>query len=141
MRGGRSRHPRPLQSRGRPGTTVAMASTHPRNAPAKARWLVGIIALATLSCASFQGARLYQSGTEALDRGENSIAITQLEQAAEFVPTASEVQNHLGLAYQAAGRGGDARLAFRRAVDLDCTNEAAAENLRVAESIGYGARP
>ena len=118
-----------------------MASTHPRNAPAKARWLVGIIALATLSCASFQGARLYQSGTEALDRGENSIAITQLEQAAEFVPTASEVQNHLGLAYQAAGRGGDARLAFRRAVDLDCTNEAAAENLRVAESIGYSARP
>ena len=97
--------------------------------------LAGIIALASLGCASFQGARLYQSGTEALDRGENAVAITQLERAAELVPTASEVQNHLGLAYQAAGRGADARLAFRRAVDLDCTNAAAAENLRAVESV------
>jgi len=115
-----------------------MAPIHSQNERGTARWLVGIIALATLSCASFQGARLFQSGTEALDRGENSIAIVQLERAAELLPTASEVQNHLGLAYQAAGWGGDAQLAFRRAVDLDCTNEAAAENLRVAESIGYG---
>jgi Flp pilus assembly protein TadD len=97
-------------------------------------WLAGISAVVSLGCSSLQGARLYQSGTEALDRGENSIAISQLEQAAELVPTASEVHNHLGLAYQAAGRGVDAQLAFRRAVDLDCTNEAAAENLRAVES-------
>ncbi len=113
-----------------------MASIQIANMHVAARWLVGIIALASLGCASFQGARLYHSGTEALDRGENSIAITQLERAAELVPKASEVQNHLGLAYQAAGRGVDAQLAFQRAVDLDCTNEAAAENLRAVESAG-----
>lgn len=114
-----------------------MASIQVGNRHGRARWLVGIIAVSSLGCASFQGARLYRSGTEALDRGEHSIAITQLERAAELVPTASEVQNHLGLAYQEAGRSGDAQLAFRRAVDLDCTNEAAAENLRAVESSGH----
>ena len=43
------------------------------------------------------------------------------------------MQNHLGLAYAAAGRDDDARYAFRRAVDLDCDNAAAAGNLRAAE--------
>ena len=89
----------------------------------------------SLGCASFQGAQLYQSGSEALDRGEHAVAIEHLEQAAELIPAASEVQNHLGLAYQAAGRGGDAHLAFERAVELDCTNEAAAQNLRAVESV------
>ncbi len=113
-----------------------MASIQVGNHKVAAGLLAGIIATASFGCASFQGARLYQRGTAALDRGENSIAITQLERAAELVPTASEVQNHLGLAYQAAGRGVDAEFAFRRAVDLDCTNAAAAENLRTVESIG-----
>jgi Flp pilus assembly protein TadD len=77
---------------------------------------------------------LYQSGTSALDRGDSVEAIARLERAANLLPAASEVQNHLGLAYQAAGRDLDAELAFRRAVDLDCGNAAALENLRVAES-------
>jgi Flp pilus assembly protein TadD len=84
-------------------------------------------------CAQFEAARLYKSGTAALERGESERAIEDLERAAARVPDASEVQNHLGLAYAAAGRGDDARNAFRRAVDLDCDNRAAVDNLRVAE--------
>jgi Flp pilus assembly protein TadD len=91
------------------------------------------LSLALAGCARWEGARLYQSGTAALDRGDSERAIADLERAAELVPGASEVQNHLGLAYAAAGRDDDARNAFRRAVDLDCGNGAAALNLRVAE--------
>jgi Flp pilus assembly protein TadD len=89
--------------------------------------------LAVVGCSSLEGGRLYQSGTAALDSGDSERAIADLERAAELVPMASEVQNHLGLAYAAAGRDDDARNAFRRAVDLDCENRAAVENLRVAE--------
>ena len=60
-------------------------------------------------------------------------AISELGRAAALVPEASEVQNHLGLAYQAAGRETEAREAFTRAVSLDCDNGAARENLAVAE--------
>jgi Flp pilus assembly protein TadD len=77
---------------------------------------------------------LYQSGTRALDRGNSRQAVADLERAAELLPEASEVQNHLGLAYQAAGRERDAEFAFRRAVALDCGNAAAVENLRIAEA-------
>lgn len=90
--------------------------------------------LAVLSgCASLEGARLYNRGTEALDRGEPARAAADLERAAELVPQASEVQNHLGLAYAALGRDADAERAFRRAVELDCDNAAARENLHAAE--------
>jgi len=85
-------------------------------------------------CASLEGARLYESGTEALERGEAALAAERLERAAVLVPQASEVQNHLGLAYAAAGREADALRAFRRAVALDCANAAAAENLAAAEA-------
>ncbi len=87
-----------------------------------------------LGCSSFRAARLYQSGTHALDHGDSTEAIAELERAAEFLPEASEVQNHLGLAYQAAGRKRDAEFAFRRAVELDCGNAAAVENLRIVEA-------
>ena len=57
-----------------------------------------------------------------------------LEGAAERAPEASEVQNHLGLAYLASGRRGDALRAFERAVALDCDNAAARHNLeRIAQ--------
>ena len=92
------------------------------------------VALLALGCTSFRGARLYQSGTIALDRGDSAQAIAELERAADLLPEASEVQNHLGLAYQAAGRERDAELAFRRAVALDCGNAAAVENLRVVQA-------
>ena len=87
-----------------------------------------------VGCSSFRAARLYQSGTNALDRGDSTQAVLDLERAAELLPEASEVQNHLGLAYQAAGRERDAEFAFRRAVALDCGNAAAVENLRIAET-------
>ncbi len=82
-------------------------------------------------CASFEAWRLYQTGTEALDGGDTGRAIAELERAVELLPQASEVHNHLGLAYLAAGRDSDAAEAFQVAVDLDCDNSAAAQNLRV----------
>jgi len=85
-------------------------------------------------CSTWQGARLYESGSEALSRGETERAIRELEEAAVLVPHASEVQNHLGRAYARAGRDGDALRAFRRAVALDRDNQAARRNLRGAEA-------
>jgi Flp pilus assembly protein TadD len=93
-----------------------------------------ILALAP-GCATWRGARLYESGSAALDRGDSARAVADLERAAELVPHASEVQNHLGLAYASDGRPDDARHAFERAVELDCDNEAAARNLRHANSV------
>jgi Flp pilus assembly protein TadD len=93
-----------------------------------------LFAVASAGCAAYQGARLYSSGTEALDRGDTVRAIADLERAAELVPHASEIQNHLGLAYAADGRHREALLAFRRAVALDCDNQAARRNLRAAEA-------
>ena len=61
-------------------------------------------------------------------------SVDELERAALLLPDASEVQNHLGLAYQAAGRSRDAEDAFRRAVELDCANDAATQNLGVVEA-------
>ncbi len=93
-----------------------------------------LVALASVACATYQGGRLYSSGTEALDRGDTARAIADLERAAELVPHASEIQNHLGLAYAAEGRSHEALLAFRRAVELDCGNLAARRNLQAAEA-------
>ncbi|HXV37562.1 MAG TPA: hypothetical protein VEC18_10450, partial [Myxococcota bacterium] len=92
-------------------------------------------------CASWDAARLYQSGTQALDAGDVARAVADLERAAELQPQASEVQNHLGLAYLAADREADAALAFRRAVELDCGNEAAAANLRVVDTAARATLP
>ena len=86
-----------------------------------------------VGCASFQGAKLYRSGTLALERGETQRAIADLERAAVLVPDASEVHNHLGLAYSAAGRTLEATDAFQYAVDLACDNLAAQQNLRAAQ--------
>ncbi len=91
-----------------------------------------VLLLAATACAGWSGARLYVSGTEALDRGEPARAVTDLEAAARLLPESSEVQNHLGIAYDAVGRPDAARAAWERAVALDCSNEAAAKNLRSA---------
>ena len=104
-------------------------------------FLVLALAAGTTACATFEGARLYRRGTGALDRGDPEQAVTLLERAAQRVPNASEIQNHLGLAYAAAGRDAEARAAFERAVDLDCSNQAAASNLRVAVGREDGGRP
>jgi Flp pilus assembly protein TadD len=91
------------------------------------------LGLLVAGCASFEGARLYARGTDALDRGELGPAIAALERAATLVPEASEVHNHLGLAYARSGREGDALREFERAVELDCDNEAARHNLVAAQ--------
>jgi tetratricopeptide (TPR) repeat protein len=88
----------------------------------------------SLGCAALEGARLYQSGSHALDRGDTLAAIADLERAAERVPHASEIHNHLGIAYARAGRHEDALRAFERAADLDCDNAAAQANLRAARA-------
>lgn len=92
---------------------------------------VSLLVLALAGCAEFHAARLYQSGTHSLDRGDAAAAVADLERAAELAPRASEVQNHLGLAYAAAGRESEALDAFRRALELDCDNDAARHNLAV----------
>ena len=91
------------------------------------------VALAlVLGCATVEGYRHFEAGTHALDRGDAALAVAELERAAVLAPEASEVQNHLGIAYAAAGRDADALTAFERAVALDCDNHAAVENLRAA---------
>lgn len=78
---------------------------------------------------TLRGGRLYLTGTESLDRGDAIAAIRALEEAAALVPDASEIQNHLGLAYWSAGDEDRAREAFVVAIDLDCDNAAARANL------------
>jgi Flp pilus assembly protein TadD len=95
--------------------------------------LAGLCGLALGGCASLEAARLYAGGTRALDRGDSATAVTRLERAAALAPQASEIQNHLGLAYAAAGRDAAALRAFRRAVAIDCDNAAARANLQAAQ--------
>jgi Flp pilus assembly protein TadD len=89
--------------------------------------LAGVLALA--GCASVEAMRAFQRGTAALDRGDARAAVDELERAAVLAPEASAVQNHLGIAYEAAGRPDAALRAYERAVELDCENEAASRNL------------
>ena len=96
--------------------------------------LGALLASFLAGCATFEGARLYERGTRALDRGDVAAAIADLEHAAALVPQSSEVQNHLGLAHEAAGQDEAALEAFQRAVALDCANEAAQQNLAAAEA-------
>jgi len=104
--------------------------------------VLALLALAALGigCASFEGARLYRSGSRALDVGDTARAVADLERAAALVPQGSEIQNHLGLAYAAAGRDDAALAAFRRAVDIDCENAAAQHNLAAAQRRAGGER-
>jgi len=103
-------------------------------------FLVATLLFAVAGCASLEGARLYRSGTEALERGDAERATDRLSRAAHLLPQASEVQNHLGLAHLAAGRRAEARRAFERAVLLDCDNASARHNL-AAVLAGPGASP
>jgi Flp pilus assembly protein TadD len=78
---------------------------------------------------AWRGARHYSAGTEALERGDAQTALEELSEAARLVPHASEVRNHLGLAWWQLGELGRARSAFEQAIALDCDNEAARLNL------------
>lgn len=79
---------------------------------------------------AIRGARHYAAGTEALTRSDGVQAIAELERAADLVPHASEIQNHLGLAYWSDGRAQAAQVAFERAIELDCDNLVAQANLQ-----------
>ena len=94
-----------------------------------------VLALALLSgCATLEGYRHFELGNAALDRGDVVRAVAELELAATLVPERSEIVNHLGIAYAAAGRPVDALSAFERAVALDCDNREAAANLAAARA-------
>ncbi len=88
-----------------------------------------LLALGFSGCATWRGARLYQSGSRALERGEVDQALVDLAAAASLVPQASEVHNHLGIAQLEAGRDVEALASFEEAVRLDCDNQAATDNL------------
>jgi Flp pilus assembly protein TadD len=92
------------------------------------------VSLALPACASLEGARLYASGTRALEAGRPEQAAADLEAASRLLPASSAIQNHLGLAYVQIGRDREAAAAFQRAVELDCGNDAAESNLRAAEA-------
>lgn len=95
--------------------------------------LLPLLALLAAGCATWEGARLYQSGSEALERGDTDDALRDLTAAAALVPEASEIHNHLGLAQLQAGEPEQALRSFERAVQLDCDNRAASENLARTE--------
>jgi len=97
------------------------------------RAIAGALCVPLFACSAIEGARLYSDGTRALERGDTETAVRSLERAAERSPDASEVQNHLGIAYLAAGRRDDALHAFERAVALDCDNAAAQRNLALLQ--------
>ena len=88
-----------------------------------------VLLLLAAGCSSWRGARLYQSGSRALEAGEVDRALEELREAARLAPDASEVRNHLGLAWLAAGDEQQALRSFEQAVALDCDNGAASENL------------
>ncbi len=129
----------PRRQRRFSGSAVAIAATAGYFLPMRRRrratgLVVLVLLVALVSGCAFRAARLYGSGTGALDRGDPGRAIAELEQAAALAPQASEIQNHLGLAYDAAGREAEARDAFERALELNCDNHAARENLLVLRS-------
>ena len=91
---------------------------------------------------TFEGARRFNSGSEALEQGDTGRAILELEEAAELVPHEAEIHNRLGLAYWAEGRVDSARGAFEEALALDCDHVAAQRNLeRLLASEGRAAIP
>ena len=97
-------------------------------------WFCLVFALCFLAslhvgCSNWRASQLYQSGSHALDEGDSKKAVSDLMQAAELKPESSEIQNHLGIAYERAGEPAAALAAFERAVELDCDNAAASANL------------
>lgn len=77
---------------------------------------------------TLEGARFYSAGTRSLEAGDAATAVAELSRAADLVPHASEIQNHLGMAYWTLGELDEAESAFDQALVLDCDNEAARLN-------------
>lgn len=102
--------------------------------------LMSLLSLSSAGCTGFRAARLYQEGTVALNAGDAELAVVRLAEAGQLKPDATEIQNHLGLAYAASGQRGKALSAFQRAVDLDCSNDAAVHNLAAAQAAARSSR-
>ena len=92
-------------------------------------FMVCFLAAFHIGCSNWQASQFYQSGSHALDEGDSRRAVSDLEQAALLKPDSSEIQNHLGIAYERSGQPAAALAAFERAVELDCDNAAASANL------------
>jgi len=90
--------------------------------------------LSAPGCTTWRAARLYHTGTVALEQGDLPRALADLEAAVALVPDASYAHNNLGLAQLSAGRDDLALQSFERATALDCTNTEASENLRQLEA-------
>lgn len=103
--------------------------------------LLAALALPASGCSHLGGLGHFQAGTAALDEGDVSRAVLELQAAATLLPEVSEVHNHLGLAYAAQGDLGQARGSFQRAVDLDCDNGPAQSNLALADAVARGEVP
>jgi len=124
-------------------TLSPLGALPPGGRPLGAALLSGLalaLALVTTACQTapvrvWRGAGHFSAGTDALVAGQGERAVAELEQAAELVPGASEIRNHLGLAYLAEGRERDARAAFTSAIELDCGNRAARQNLEALSPV------
>jgi Flp pilus assembly protein TadD len=103
--------------------------------------LLAALVLGAAGCAQLGGVGHFQAGTAALDQGDVNRAVLELQAAATLLPEVSEVHNHLGLAYAAQGDLGLARGSFQRAVDLDCDNGPAQNNLALADAVARGEVP
>lgn len=84
-------------------------------------------------CSTYRAAQLYQTGTASIGTIGSTKAVTDLERAVFLAPHASQIRNHLGIAYIEVGRFRDAIQAFESAVRLDCDNFAAFQNLKWTE--------
>lgn len=123
-----------LQVVQRSGCPDRLGRIQRRRARIAAALVLALVSALAPGCTTWQAARLYRSGTQALVRGDIERAVDDLERAAVLEPHASEIQNHLGLARLAAGDEPAARRAFARAVELDCDNAAARRNLDLLQA-------
>ncbi len=101
-------------------------------------FLVPFLAMSLVGCTELRAAHLYRQGTIALNAGDAELAISRLGQAEHLLPDASQIQNHLGLAFVATGQQEKALAAFQRAVELDCSNPAAVHNLAAVRGTAQG---
>jgi Tfp pilus assembly protein PilF len=121
--------------RGRMASGLSEKRRATRGSRRVAGLVVLLVATASLACSSLppvraiRAARYYAAGTRALERGDDTVAIQELERAAALMPNASEIHNHLGLAYWSDGRERAAERELERALELDCDNDAARANL------------
>ena len=102
--------------------------------------LAGALLVLAPGCQAWHAAQLYHAGTGALDAGRFDRAVVLLERAAQAQPRASEIRNHLGIAYALRGDAARAEAAFERAIRLDCDNGAARRNLRALRAGKLGPR-